>query len=266
MMRSWFLALLALLACCVLPHDVRAETTVRVVETWPQGSDVRLARNQNFHLRVAFETDRPVGIWLKAYHQGKPVNVGSNPSPQVSGSGEAMGWFFFMQPGDVVDEIRIVAGDGSRDNTPVVATWRGHIVAGSDADSTAPEPRWVVEMREQARLAQQRDYEARMAAPVERGDVVLFGGFMLLVLVLGTFGIVAPFWGVLRWRGGWRLAAIVPAALMTFVVLRIIAGTAIDPTSHNLWPFEVVMAGGISSAAMVALAIARRLSGAGRKG
>ncbi len=266
MMRSWFVALLALVACCMLPHGVRAETSVRVVDTWPQGNDVRLARNQNFHLRLAYESDQPVGIWLKAYHQGKPANVGSSPSRQVSGSGEAMGWFFFMQPGDVVDEIRIVAGDGSRDNTPVVATWRGRIVAGSDADALAPEPQWVVEMREQARLAQQRDYEARMAAPVESGDVALLGGFMLLVLAFGVFGIAAPFWGIWRWRGAWRLAAVVPAAVMVFVVLRIIVGTAIDPTSHNLWPFEIVMAGGISSVAMVALLIARKLSGTGRIG
>ena len=45
---------------------------------------------------------------------------------------------------------------------------------------------------------------------------------------------------------------------MAFVVLRILIGTAVDPTSHNLWPFEIVMAGGISSVAMVVLMIARK--------
>src|SRR5690606_1257929 len=163
------------------------------------------------HLRLAYATDQPVGIWVHAYHQGKPAKVGSSPSPKVSGSGEAMGWFFFMQPGDVVDEIRIVAGDGSRNNTPVVATWRGRIVAGSDTGVAVAEPRWVADMREKARAAQQRDYEARMAAPVERGDVALVSGFMLVVLALGIFGIGAPFWAIRRWRGGWRLAAMLPA-------------------------------------------------------
>lgn len=28
-----------------------------------------------------------------------------------------------------------------------------------------------------------------------------------------------------------------------FVVLRIIAGTSYDPTSHNLWPFEILSSG-----------------------
>ena len=152
MMRSLLLALLAWVACFVLPHGVRAETTVRVVETWPPGNEVRLARNQNFHLRLAYETDEPVGIWVHAYHQGKRANVGSNPSPRVGGSGEAMGWFFFMRPGDVVDEIRIVAGDGSA-ATRRSSRLAGRIVAGSDAMPSI-RARWVVEMREQSRLAQ----------------------------------------------------------------------------------------------------------------
>jgi len=54
---------------------------------------------------------------VRPYVQGKPVNVGSNPSETHTGSGETFGWFFFMQPGDEVDEIRITAGDGSSGNT-----------------------------------------------------------------------------------------------------------------------------------------------------
>jgi hypothetical protein len=41
--------------------------------------------------------------------------------------------------------------------------------------------------------------------------------------------------------------------------VRIVAGTSIDPTSHNLWPFEVVSAGALSVGVMIVLAIARRI-------
>jgi hypothetical protein len=68
-----------------------------------------------------------------------------------------------------------------------------------------------------------------------------------------------PIWGWWRWRGGWRIAAAVPAVVMAFVVLRIVMGTAIDPTSHNLWPFEIVMWGGLSCLAMLLLGIAHKL-------
>jgi len=50
----------------------------------------------------------------------------------------------------------------------------------------------------------------------------------------------------LRTRGGWgslrsmaAAAAIAPAVVM----LRVMVETAIDPTSHNLWPLELVIAG-----------------------
>jgi hypothetical protein len=91
--------------------------------------------------------------------------------------------------------------------------------------------------------------------------MLLLGGFMLVMLLVGLLGFAAPAWGLWRWRGGWRIAAAVPAAAMAFVVLRIAAGTAVDPTSHNLWPFEVLQAGVLSLVAMLALWIARRWSG-----
>ena len=47
---------------------------------------------------------------------------------------------------------------------------------------------------------------------------------------------------------------------MSFVVLRIIIDTARDPTSHNLWPFEIIMWGGGIFLFMVALKLVRRVS------
>lgn len=67
-----------------------------------------------------------------------------------------------------------------------------------------------------------------------------------------------------RWHGGWRIAAAVPAALMAFVVLRILLGTSFDPTSHNLWPFEILLSGALSVVVMIAVAGARKLIRANR--
>lgn len=87
-----------------------------------------------------------------------------------------------------------------------------------------------------------------------------FTAFMLLMLALGLTGIAAPIWGLRRWHGGWRMAAAVPAMLMGLVVLNIVIGTAIDSSSHNLWPFEILIAGALSAGAMGVLAIVRRFT------
>ncbi len=258
-------ALLALTAWFAPICAARADTTVRVVETWPSGDDVVLGRNQNFYLRLAYDTDKPVGIWVTPYFHGQRVNVGSSPSQTYSGSGETFGWFFFMQPGDEVDEIRVTAGDGSTNNTPVVTTWSGHVLGGSEpADPQAQPPAWIAEMSARAKAAHDAAYRAQMNRPVSAGDAALFSGFMLTMLALGLSGFAAPAWGLWRWRGGWRLAAVVPAAMMAFVALRIVFGVARDPTSHNLWPFEILQVGALSVAVMAVLMVARKLSGAGR--
>jgi len=88
--------------------------------------------------------------------------------------------------------------------------------------------------------------------------------FMIAVLVLGGCGFVMPVRALFRWRGGWRIAAAVPAALMGFVIVRLLVGVSADPTSHNLWPFEILMVGLLSTVIMVVLTLARRAAGACR--
>jgi hypothetical protein len=46
--------------------------------------------------------------------------------------------------------------------------------------------------------------------------------------------------GCAEWRGVWRILAIVPIAIMITVPVNIMVGTTIDPTSHNLAPFEFI--------------------------
>ena len=64
--------------------------------------------------------------------------------------------------------------------------------------------------------------------------------FMLLIAALALSFIAAEGWALVRWQGIWRWLAGVPLLLVSVVVLRIIVDTSADPTSHNLWPFEVL--------------------------
>lgn len=235
-----------------------ATVTIDVIATDPPDAAVTLPLNENFYVRLRYTTDLPISIWARPYFQGREVNAGSNPSRTYTGTGEALGWFFFMEPGAQVDEIRITAGDGSHDGTHVVATHRVHVVGGPERIEARIEPDWVVVLNRQDKAAQQAAYEQRMNTPPTVGDVMLFNGFMLTVLALSVFGFAAPAWGLWRWHGGWRAAAAVPAAMMAFVVLRIMLGVADDPTSHNLWPFEILQVGGLSVFIMAALFATRR--------
>jgi hypothetical protein len=42
-----------------------------------------------------------------------------------------------------------------------------------------------------------------------------------------------------------------------------VVGTLIDPTSHNLWPFEILMWGVVSLLLLGAIALVRRARGMG---
>ena len=223
------LAMLACMAVAMLTVPfAHAETTVEVVGTWPAGDEVTLDRNQTFYLHLRYTSDGPVQIWARPYFQGQPADAGSNPSRTYPmGSGEALGWFF-LDSGAQVDEVRISAGDGSTKGTHVVAT---DLIAVTGGDATAQKttpPAWVTTLRAADKAAQDAAYKEAMNRPVSVGERLFFTGFMLTVVAVGLFSIFGPAWGLWRWRGGWRLAAAVPAAIMGFVVLRLIVGTARD--------------------------------------
>jgi hypothetical protein len=256
--------LVALGAWSGVAAGASAGTTAEVIATDPAGDAVTLGRNQNFYLRIRYTTDQPTGIWVQPRFHGQPVDAGTNPSGTYIGDGEALGWFFLMQPGDEVDEVRIDAGDGSRSGTHPVATVPVHVVGGSRPADAGTPPAWVVDMKQKNDAAAREAYEKSARTPPTPGDVALFGGFMLAMLCIGLVGIAAPAWGMWRWHGGWRLAAAAPAMMVTFVALRIGVGTASDPSSHNLWPFEILQAGALSVVVMAVLLVTRKLAGAAR--
>ena len=253
----------ATLAVLVLAQSLGvayAETRVRIVDVDPPRS-ATLGVSQSLYVRIEYTSDEPVNLWARPYAGGELVgNAIHNASEKYEGSGEALGWFALTVPG-FVDEVRIVAGGGD--------PWRESIVASRSLDvrwtrasgAEAPRAEWVDELR---RAQNERDMaaaQARAAEPTTPGELVFFNGFMLLVLGLIVAGIGVPLRCVRQWHGAWRAAAAVAAGIMGFVVLRILVGTAIDPTSHNLWPFEILMAGLAALAIVGVLKVLRRFAG-----
>jgi hypothetical protein len=254
--------LASLVLCLTLAATLQAGTSVSVLETYPQGDEVTLGRNQDFYLRLHYETDDAVGIWARPYFQGQPAHAGSNGSYSYTGSGEALGWFFFSGNRGEVDEIRISAGNGSTAGTPVLLRYPVHVHASALEADTADEPEWVGRLKAADNARQRLAAQAYANRPTSPFSSLLVSLFMLAALALGVRGFVLPVRALLRWRGGWRTAAAVPAGPMGFVVVRLIVGVCLDPTSHNLWPFEILLAGLLSTAGMGLLTLARRAAGA----
>ena len=254
--------LIALVAALLVARVTAAgaQPVVRILETQP-AMDASLGHGQSFYVRIGYSSDEPILLWARPFSNGKEVGARSNPSWPHVGSGEALGWFELSKPGEV-DEIRIRAGGGKpyREwdvvRQPVRLRWTNALA------SSEPHAPWV-EALMAAEAAQDREAAQRRAnEPTPAIDAVLMSGFMLLVLALLIASIAVPLWSVWKWQGGWKIAAALPATLMGFVVLRIFVDTARDPTSHNLWPFEILQSGVGALATIVVLKVLRRVLGA----
>lgn len=254
-MRRLLLALVIL-----LPQLAAAAASVQVLDTFPAGTSLRLADGQNYYLHLGYNSDAPLHLWVRPYLRGKPANAGNNPSfIHPAGSGEALGWFFLMNPGNAVDEIRIETSDGATGNLVLLSLPVNIVGVARGAAPVATEPEWVTSMRAADKERGDREREQMMQSSSGGGGIAFALLGVVLLVIIGA--IAWPIRAVRRWRGGWRTAALVPLAVMGFVVLRIFVGTLMDPTSHNLWPFELAMAGVVSVGAMMALVLARWFQG-----
>jgi hypothetical protein len=237
-----------------------ADTAARVLETQP-GASGSLGRQESFYVRIAYETDEPVSIWARPFLNGVQVmQTYSNASASHLGSGEALGWFALTGPGEV-DEVRLIAGGGTPYREWELARYPVQLEWTAAPPAASPRAAWVDTLIGADEARRREEAAQRAGEPLSAGDMLLGMGFMFAVLALLIASLVVPIWSVIAWRGGWRLAAAVPAAMVMFVVLRIIADTVRDPTSHNLWPFEILQVGVLALLLIGALKLARRFSG-----
>jgi len=244
------------------PGNAQAGVKATVVATDPAGDQILLGKSEQFFVRIAFDSDKPVSLWARPYFKGKKVDAYTNASVAHQGKGEALGWFSFIKPGEV-DEIQILASDNGYGRK--VASYPVKIVGTNrPAQSRQSRPRaaWVDALLKNEEKVRRQQVVKRASKPVSATDQALFSGFMLTMLALSIAGIAAPAWSIWKWRRGWRIAAMIPAIVAAFVICRILVDTARDPTSHNLWPFELVISSAVSLVLIAVLKIARRFSGA----
>lgn len=253
--RAWVLLWLATLLFSSL--TAHAASSARVVETHPSAPS-RLGNGESFWVRIEYASDEPVSLWARPYRNGVAIKqIRSNASLSYTGSGEALGWFSLNDPGEV-DEVRIIAGGGNPFREWELSRHAVDLRWTDEPASGEAKPEWVEVLRAAETARYQEDAQRRAAEPVPAGEWTLFSGFMLAVVALLIAGIAVPIRTLWRWRGGWRVAAAVPVAVMGFVILRILIDTARDPTSHNLWPFEILMFGTVTLACIGVLKLARK--------
>jgi hypothetical protein len=85
------------------------------------------------------------------------------------------------------------------------------------------------------------------------------GGVGVVMFLIAAGGIVGSVWGALRWTGGWRRAALIPTVLLVLVTTMGIYDAARNPTSHNLVPFFLLLAGLAVAPYMLVVWIVRRI-------
>jgi hypothetical protein len=65
---------------------------------------------------------------------------------------------------------------------------------------------------------------------------------VLAIVMLVTCVIIGlQVWAIRAWQGVWRWLAAAPLLLAGADLALILVSTAIDPTSHNLWPLELAV-------------------------
>jgi hypothetical protein len=119
---------------------------------------------------------------------------------------------------------------------------------GIPAPSARPVRRWLVLAFAIAFFTTGAMHWTLAYADVSLPDTLLGAGLVLVVLAAA----------LARWKARasfWVSTLVVGAAVPAAVAARVIVDTASDPTSHNLWPFELVLAGmvGHASAAVGAV-------------
>jgi hypothetical protein len=236
----------------------QAQLRVEIAETDPPLPAV-LARDEALRLRIEYSGAEGNQFWASPCFQGRRVGrVKTNPSRKHTGSGTALGWFS-LDGADSVDEIRIRTGGGKPyrewDVLRVRVDVRGTGVPGEHR-ARAP---WAERLIQADNEQHQRELREDRARAPSLADNLIVAGFGLAVVGLFAGSIAGPAWALWKWRGAWRIAGGLPLLAMAFVVLRIIVDTVRDPTSHNLWPFEILMWGTGCVAVVAVLAIVKRL-------
>lgn len=242
--------------------------TVQLLDTHPpQPATLANGHTLNLRVRVASPTPQEIQILEVRSHGAKVGWYATNGIEAVPAGGGETVLFTFLRPkdGDVhVDEIVVKTMEAGATRTtpdppgethvlPVDATWTVSTGAAEAAD-----PAWVTEHRAQAN-ARRAAARAAEPAPGVLSHLLFFAGSLLFVaLVILAYWL--PIRWIRRWRGAWRLAAAACLLPVTLSIVNITLGLMSDPGSHNLFPFEIAIAGAVAYGMMIVVRIAHAIA------
>ncbi len=204
---------------------------------------------QYVYVRIRYQSSVPVRVGAEPYYAGQRAK-GARIDGDVgmpAGPGETISWFTFKGIGRV-DAVRLFAipAGGSRisQDVPVSFTWDGQPATGDTRATSA----WVgplLTQHKQRRQAAFAEMETRFDNSTGIGGLgvaaigMVFGVVALTALIAC---IVWPLWGTVRWQWPWRAAAALPLAVIALWAAKDVYDLSVDRTSHNLLPFEFVIA------------------------
>ena len=248
-----------ILACCFITLPATAGVSVEVVDTWP-GTDQSLDVQQKFYVLLQYTSEQPVRIYVRPYTAGKHSNAITHGAVSLpAGTNETLGWFAMRSAG-VVDEIRIAVdskNSGYPENVltvPVQLAWQpGGMVTGSG------QPEWI------ARINQRNDelWLAEQKKAAEETSVAEKGLGSLIILILFGIPLVTLalcVLAVVRWKGIWLNAGGVPLVMFALWLALFLFDVSRDPTSHNLWPFELLIWSSVTLFWLLTWFVARKIS------
>lgn len=241
-----------LVAACT-PWPVGAQpapqVSFRLADRDPS-SRTTLASGQPLYLRIAYESNVPVRFRAEAYSGGELVERGAayNPAPPYpAGDGEGLAWISFREA-TTIDEIRLTAHD---DRWKEIATASYSIdVSWSGARARPREPvSWARRLSDE----QQQVMSTAATNASEEDDVL--GGVVIAAMGLSipAYLLLQAFM-LLRFRHGWRMAAMVPLVGMIPLALYTLFGLL---AGSNLWPLGLLFLTPLALGYLILLSVAR---------
>ena len=206
---------------------------------------------QFVYVRVRYQSSVPGRVGAEPYYAGQPAK-GARIDGDVgvpAGPGEIISWFSFRGIGRV-DAVRLFAIPNGRSSVsqdvPVSFTWDGQQPSASETRAQWVGPLLTEENRR--RQAAFAEMETRFNSNTGGGagglglSVLLGLGFTAAAMAALIACFAWPLWGTVRWQGPWRAAAALPLAAIALWVAKDVYDLSVDRTSHNLLPFEFVIA------------------------
>ena len=246
----------AAIAWLCIPFPAQASVRIQVLETDPF-SPATLGSWQRFNVRFGYVTDEPIRVHGEAFSGGRKVTSATSGSPVYPiGSGDGMFWFAYTDAAQV-DRLVLTAYP-AKARTALTETaldvelrWTG--VQG--APSTPAD--WVRRMDAAAEQRHKEQYEAYMNQPTPAWQSGLF-----LALVWSPVAyLVTQVMMLRRFRGGWRLAALVPLLPMGLVLVYTVAAFR---AGSNLFPLVLIFTSPVALVYLVALLAVRRYRSSAR--